>query len=129
MTDPNFDSTLDIYRQNLTEYKLTGNSAFKTAADNAKAWLDAYVATMQQQNQDQANYIRQFVSQYQNANPELVAMQRRIKKAQEEGPKVQDAYETEKQAQEDEPLDFTQYYVKAGLIAGLFGVVVVMSFL
>ena len=115
-----FDSTLDIYRQNLTEYKLTGNSAFKTAADNAKVWLDKYVEFLQDQAQRQANSIQSFVSDYEKTNPELVDMQKRIQQVQKEGPKLQDTYETEIEAQaEEDTVDMTPYYVKGGLIVGV----------
>lgn len=114
-----FESTLDIYRQNLTEYKLTGNSAFKTSADNAKVWLDKYIDFLQDQTQRQANSIQSFVSQYEKTNPELVDMQKRIQKVQKEAPTLQDAYETEIEAQAEEEVDKTPFYVKAGLIVGV----------
>ena len=115
-----FDSTLDIYRENLTEYKLTGNSAFKTAADNAKVWLDKYVTFLQDQAQRQANSIQSFVSDYEKTNPELVDMQKRIQQVQKEGPRLQDTYETEIEAQaEEDDVDMTPYYVKGGLIVGV----------
>jgi peptidoglycan hydrolase CwlO-like protein len=129
MMNQDFQKTLDLYRQNLTEYKLTGNSVYKTAADTAKAWLDSYIQSLQAQTQNQANSIRNFVSQYERSSPELVEMQKRMKEIQKEGPKLQDIYETEKEAQEEEAVDYTRYYVKAGLIVGVLAVFAVTSFL
>lgn len=129
MADKDFESTLNLYRQNLTEYKLTGNSAFKTAADTARVWLDKYVTTLRQDADKKANDIQTFVARYQNTNPELMEMQERIKKVQQEGPIVQDQYDTEMEAQQQEPIDFTHYYTKVALIAGTFAVVVVAALL
>lgn len=123
-----FELVLDRYRNNLIEYKLSGNSAYKMAIETDKAWLDSYVESLRNQAQSQQNYIQQFVTNYQNTNPDLVEMQEQIKMVRREGPELQDAYETEKEAEKEEPLDFTPYYVKAGLIAGVFGVLVVASF-
>lgn len=129
MMNQDFQKTLDMYRQNLTEYKLTGNSVYKTSADTAKAWLDSYVEALQKESQNQANSINNFVSQYQRTNPELIEIQKRIKKVQKEGPELQDIYETEKEAQQQEAVDYTRYYVKAGIIVGVLSVFAVVSFL
>jgi flagellar biosynthesis chaperone FliJ len=128
MMNQEFQKVLDMYRQNLTEYKMTGNSAYKTATDTTKAWLDSYIKSLEKETETQAKSIREFVSKYEQTNPDLVEMQERMKKIREEGPKLQDIYETEMEAQEEEAIDYTRYYVKAGLITGVFAVLVVTSF-
>lgn len=122
------DTVLEQYRTVLVNYKLSGNSALRQQVDSYKQWLDTYVQSLQRQGQDQANSIQEFVSSYQATNPELVEMQKQLKVIQEEGPKLQDQYETEQRAQEEEPIDFTQYYVKGGLIAGVAALLGVLSF-
>ena len=42
---------------------------------------------------------------------------------------MQDAYETEMKAKVEEPVDISQYYVKAGLIVGVGALVAVVSFM
>jgi hypothetical protein len=66
---------------------------------------------------------------YETANPDLLEMQAKLKEIREKGPTLQDAYETEKQADEEEPIDFTMYYVKAGLAVGIAAVVGLVTFL
>lgn len=127
-SNQDFETVLNRYRTNLIEYKLTGNSAFKALLETDRAWLDSYIQIMRNQTQEQQNYIQNFVTQYRNTNPELVEMQERIQNVRKEGPVLDDTYQTELEAQQQEPLDFSPYYVKAGLIAGVFGVLVVMSF-
>ena len=127
MANQDFETVLTRYQQNLTEYKVTGNGALKPAVDTDKAWLDSYIATLNQRSQQQQNYIQKFVSEYKNTNPELAQMQDKLKEIREKGPVLQDTYETEMQAQEEEPIDYTPYYVKAGLIVGVAVVVAVVS--
>lgn len=127
MANQDFETVLARYQQNLTEYKVTGNGALKPAVDTDKAWLDSYIAALDQKSQQQQTFIKRFVDEYKNTNPELAQMQDKLKEIREKGPVLQDAYETEKQAQEEEPIDYTPYYVKAALIAGVAVVVGVAS--
>lgn len=114
-----FATVLNRYKANLTEYKATGNSAYRTMVETDKAWLDSYVQALNSQSQQKQTAIQQFVSTYEQANPELAQMQRQMKEIQTEGPVLQDIYETEKTATEEEPVDYTDYYIKAGLIVGV----------
>ena len=119
MENRDFETVLARYQQNLTDYKVTGNAALRQVIDTDKKWLDSYVESLDQKSQQQQTFIQRFVDEYKNTNPELVEMQDRLKEIREKGPVLQDVYETEKQAQEEEPIDYTPYYVKAGLIVGV----------
>jgi hypothetical protein len=127
MTQQDFTTVLNRFKSNLTEYKATGNSAYRTAIDTDKAWLDAYIGSLQAQSLQQQNAIQRFVANYEQTNPELVQMQKQMKEIQEEGPKVQDLYETEKEATKEEPVDYSTYYVKAGLIVGVGALALLVS--
>jgi hypothetical protein len=127
MANQDFNTVLARYQQNLTDYKVTGNAALKPVLDTDKTWLDSYVAGLEQQSQQQQAFIQKFMAEYQNTNPELVEMQGKLREIREKGPALQDAYETEKQAAEEEPIDFTPYYVKAGLIVGVAAVVALVG--
>jgi hypothetical protein len=127
MANQDFDTVLARYQQNLTDYKVTGNAGLKPVVDTDKTWLDSYVASLEQKSQQQQGFIQRFMQDYQNTNPELVEMQAKLKEIREKGPALQDAYETEKQAMEEEPIDFTPYYVKAGLIVGVAAVVALVG--
>jgi hypothetical protein len=127
MAQAEFDTILARYRQSLMEYKTTGNSAFKTQVELDKKWLNDYIRWLQGESDRQGKSIQTFVSQYQNTNPDLVQMQAQIKKVREEGPKLQDEYETGQEATKEEPLDFTMYYVKVGLILGVGGLIAAVT--
>ena len=119
MATQDFDTVLARYQQNLTDYKATGNAGLLSVVNMDKTWLDSYVASLEQQSQQQQNFIQRFMTEYQNTNPDLIEMQGKLKEIREKGPTLQDAYETEQQAKEEEPIDYTPYYVKAGLIVGI----------
>jgi hypothetical protein len=123
MATPEFNIVLGRYQRNLTEYKVTGNAGLKPAVDVDKNWLDLYVTSLERKSQDQQSFIQKFLADYQRTNPDLIEMQGKLKEIREKGPILQDAYETEKQAKEEEPMDYTPYYVKAGLIVGIAAVV------
>jgi hypothetical protein len=129
MENQDFNTVLARYQQNLTEYKVTNNASLKPAVDADKKWLDSYVASLEHRSQQQQGFIQKFMKDYQNTNPDLIEMQKKLKEIREKGPVLQDAYETEKQAKEEEkvPVDYTSYYVKGGLIVGVATVVWLVS--
>ena len=127
MAQADFNTILARYRQSLTEYKTTGNSSFKTQVELDKKWLNDYIRWLQGESDRQGKSIQDFVARYQDTNPELVKMQAQMKKVKEDGPKLQDEYATGKEATEEEPTDFTSYYIKVGLILGLGGLIAVVT--
>lgn len=125
MANQDFETVLARYQQNLTDYKVTGNAGLRSVVDVDKAWLDSYVDSLNRKSDQQQAFIQKFMQDYQNTNPELVEMQGKLREIRAKGPVLQDAYETEQQAQNEEveEVDFTPYYVKAGLILGVAAVV------
>ena len=120
-----FERILARYRQAMIEYKTTGNSTFKLQTETDKKWLDEYTQWLQTQANSQTQNIQKFIAEYQTANPDLTQLQVQIRKAREEGPKLQDQLETNREATREEPVDFTPYYIKGGLIAGVLGLIAV----
>ena len=120
-----FERILSRYRQAMIEYKTTGNSTFKMQTETDKKWLDDYISWLQKQADSQTQNIQTFIAEYQSSNPDLVKLQGQIRKVREEGPKLQDQLETNREAVREEPIDLTQYYIKGGLIAGVLGLIAV----
>lgn len=114
-----YQAALELYRKNYLDYKLTGNAAYKTAYVNAQSWLDTYLTNLGNSVTKNANSIDKFVKDYAQANPDIMNMKARMETIRQEGPRLQDMYETEQQATEVEPVDNTSYYVKGAIIAGL----------
>ena len=127
--DP-FAQVLDAYRTNYLQYKLTGNAANKTAYENALTWIDQHLRALNTQIQDSANYINGFVQDYSRANPEIQKYSQDIQRIRNEGPKLQDNYQTAVLLSEEkeEVPDWTSFYVKAAVTAGLVGIIAAVSF-
>jgi uncharacterized protein involved in exopolysaccharide biosynthesis len=128
MSTSEFTKILDVYQKALLEYKVTGNVAYKTSAENARKFLDSHIQSIRDATSQNATFIDDFVKRYKNTNPELVKMQAELKQVRKKGPELQDIYEGERKEQKEEPVDEYLYYTKAAIIGGLFALVAVLSF-
>lgn len=122
------ERVMAAYRTNMTQYKMTGRPEYKRGADIAERWLSQYLQWMESSVTSNSNYINKFVADYSTTNPDLVALQQKIKTIKTEGPKLEDAYLTDKEAAETSPRDMTPYYVKGGVILGIGALVAALSF-
>jgi hypothetical protein len=121
LSQANLVNALNIFRDNLLEYKLTGSSSYKRASDGAKAWLDRYLQNLNLQVNTTADSLTTQVNSYTSANPELIKAQTDFQTLKTEGPKVEDTYQTIRRQmnQTTAPPDMTGLYVKAGIAGGL----------
>ena len=122
-----FEIGLDLFKRHMTNYKATGDAASKAAADEAKKWIDDYLKSMGDQVETDTMYIRQFVDDYKDTNPDLIKMQETIRNVRDQGPKLQDTYETEKKATYVEPYDVQQFYTKVGILGGVGAIIAVVA--
>jgi endonuclease/exonuclease/phosphatase (EEP) superfamily protein YafD len=120
------ETALQLYRTNYTNYRATGNPAFKTAYENAQRWLDLHVANLQAQVETNSQTIGRFVQDYSTANPDLIKMRDSMKAIQVDGPRLQDEYTRTRRAVKEEPSDPIPY-MKLGLAAALIGAVGIAS--
>lgn len=127
MSDSNFERTLDLYKSNLVQYKISGNSGFKIAAENAKKWLDEYVANMQAGVEKDGKEIQNFVQNYAKSDEEIAKLKQDMSTIRKDGPELQAIYETERESQKEIPIDYTLYYTKGAVLAGIAGLVVVAN--
>lgn len=130
LSQANLVNALNVFRDNLLEYKLTGNAAYKTASDGAKSWLDQYIQSLNLQVTQTADSLNTQVASYTSANPELTKAQSDFQTLKTEGPKMEDRYQTirRQMSQSSEAPDTTNLYVKGGIAAGLVLGAVVLSF-
>jgi CHASE3 domain sensor protein len=127
MTDKIMDEAVEQYKRNFVQYKLTGNAAYKTAYENAQKWIDSYILQKQEALEEDNKFIDKFVDDYTTTNPDLVKLQKQMKNIRKEGPELQDSQVVNRALTEETPMDMTPYYVKAGIAAGLFAILVTLS--
>lgn len=128
--DREFNRTLDLYKQNLVEYKVSGNAAFKVASDNAKKWLDDSLKTMQERAEKNKKEIEDFVKNYNKSNADLASLKKDMRAIRQQGPELQAMYETEHKSRKEEeetPVDYSQYYIKGAVLMGVAALAVVAS--
>jgi hypothetical protein len=115
-----FERSLREYATATARYRMTGSAAFKTQSDAWKTWITQQINDAKTAVSDNASYIQKFVREYESSDQDLVNLQSNIRMIRQKGPEIQAQYETEHQAQKEEPLDFTNFYPKArvlGLLA------------
>ncbi len=130
LSQANLVNALSVFRDNLLEYKLTGNAAYKSASDGAKTWLDQYVQSLNLQVNQTADSLNAQVASYTSANPELTKAQSDFQTLKTEGPKAENTYQTIRRQMNQAPVepDTTNLYVKGGIAAGLVLGAIVLSF-
>lgn len=121
-----FDRVANTYRDNMAQYKMTGDAAAKSAADTAKQWMQYYVQWQEALAGKNTDYINKFVNDYKSTNQDLINMQKTVQNVKEQGPKLENIYMTNKEAADDTPRDYTPYYVKGGIVLGTLVLVSVL---
>jgi hypothetical protein len=116
-----FVTLLNAYKENLASYRVTGNTAYKTAYENAGRALDQKLNTVQGQLAADSLYVQNFLGQYQDANATLQSLQQKSKEIKQVGPQLQDQYIKTKQLNTVPlaPIDYTGMYVKGGILIGV----------
>ena len=128
METADYAQALELYKKNLLEYKVSGNSAYKVAYENAERWIQLYLKNLEDKVTEDKQYVDKFVQEYSQTNPELDRIRSQLQQAQEKGPMLQDQYETIKMVGEEPPPDNTMFYVKLAAIAGLLGIGAAVGF-
>lgn len=122
-----FRETIDMYRTNLLQYKVTGNAGFKTAADTAKKWLDDYLLKLNSETEAGKKDIQDFVKNYESSASELASLKKDMATIRKKGPELQTIYETEHETQKEASVDFSIYYTKGAVLGGIMALVAVAS--
>jgi hypothetical protein len=118
-------SALNSYKTNYAAYKVTGESAYKTAYEGALASINAGIGTVSTAVGTNDTYIQGFINSYMTTNQDITALQTKSRAIQTQGPKLQDSLAQSKQlhAQVVSAADETSLYVKAGIVVGLLVIV------
>lgn len=124
-----FEKTLDLYKKNLVEYKVSGNTAYKVASDTAKKWLDDYLKFLEEKAEKNKKEIQEFVENYDKSDAELASLKKDMREIRQKGPELQILYETEKESEVIAEVDYTSYYTKGAVLVGVIALVAVANFI
>jgi hypothetical protein len=122
---PDLWAALSAYKKNYAAYKVTGHGGFKTAYESALASVNQAITTIQTETHSNEGYIRDFISEYEDTNGELVDLQKKSKQIQKQGPALQDELVQAQQLHSHTVAvaDETSLYVKASIVFGLLIIV------
>lgn len=124
-----YQQALELYKQNYLEYKVTGNTAYKVAYENAEQWIKLYLKNLSTRADSEKEYVTKFIQDYSRTNPELDVMRNKMRQIQQKGPQLQDQYETiVRSTEKEEQTDTTTLYLKVVAIAGLLGIAAAVGF-
>jgi hypothetical protein len=117
-------------RDNLLEYKMTGDERYKSAYDGIKAWMDNYISTLNLRLTRESDAITSDVAAYQTANQDMTQTQTEFQRIKAEGPRVENTYLTIKKQMDQIPTfePSTDAYIKVGIAGGLAIVAGVLAF-
>jgi hypothetical protein len=123
-------SLLASMRDNLLEYKMTGDERYKSAYDGIKAWMDNYISTLNLRLTRESDAITSDVAAYQTANQDMTQTQTEFQRVKAEGPRVENTYLTIKKQMDQIPTfqPSTDAYIKVGIAGGLAIVAGVLAF-
>jgi hypothetical protein len=130
-TTASIPQVLEQMRDMLLEYKMSGDTRYKSAYDGLKSWMDRYVAELNLQLTREADTVTTEVSSYQTANADLTKTQSDFRTAVKEGPEVENAYLTIKQQMNQggpSTESSSSTYIKGGIAVGLIVGAIVLTF-
>jgi hypothetical protein len=128
-TSASVPQLLEQMRDNLLEYKMTGQSEYKSVYEGTKAWLDRYISNLSESLTREADSITADVNAYRSSNSEMTKAQADFQTVKTQGPRLEDTYTTVKTQMDQVPVPSTSgSYVKAGIAAGLLAGAVGLSF-
>lgn len=128
-TSASVPQLLEQMRDNLLEYKMTGQSEYKSVYEGTKAWLDRYISNLSESLSREADSITADVNAYRSSNSEMTKAQADFQTVKTQGPRLEDTYTTVKTQMDQVPVPSSSgSYVKAGIAAGLLAGAVGLSF-
>lgn len=129
MTDieDEFTTLIRAYKFNLSEYRVTGNIANKTAYELAQRGIEDRIEARKQNIGQNQQYIRDFLAKYQDTNKTLVDLREKSKFIQSEGPRVQNELIAAQQRAPTVAADYTTLYVKGAIVLGLMTLITLVA--
>jgi hypothetical protein len=128
-TSASVPQLLEQMRDNLLEYKMTGQPEYKSVYEGTKAWLDQYISNLSESLTREADAITTDVNAYRSSNSEMAKAQADFQTVKTQGPRLEDTYTTVKTQMDQVAVPSSSgSYVKAGIAAGLLAGAVGLSF-
>jgi light-regulated signal transduction histidine kinase (bacteriophytochrome) len=119
---------LQIYKDNYTRYRISGDKAAKDIADSTLKSVQELIAKQEALYQQGTTYIQNFIDSFQETDPDLIDLHKRSVTLQQKVPEVQTEFVQVQAMPTIIQLDYTPYLIKGGIAVGLFFVGVLASY-
>jgi hypothetical protein len=114
-------AAITAYRTHYAAYAVTGDSAHKTAYENAMTAINKAITDASAVSAANASYIQNFIASYQNTTGDIGELQAQSENIRKQGPALQNTLAQSQQlhSRTVAAADETSLYVKAGIVFGL----------
>ncbi len=119
---------LSTFRTATLAYETTGNAALKPAADRAKAAIENYIGQLNNTARQRDSQLRRYVDSRTGVPNEVRQLSEKSQEIRQNTNQIAAKYLVASNLTEATPIDWSQYYVKFGVIAGLIGALSIVTF-
>lgn len=120
--DDDVRNMLKNYATHMVTYYTTGETAYKVAAQRSLDAVEAHVKKLQDKVEEETTRATKMVNEYDTSNEDVTKLRKQLRSIRKEGPKLEDQYETQKRINDNQPVIETKYWVKIGIVVGLFAI-------
>jgi hypothetical protein len=124
--DPQVQQMMDTYERAQKQYRSTGDVRFKPAADAAKNAIESYIATLQSTATAGTARLEQYARSQITSSQDLDDVIRLGRTVRDKSKEVANDFIVANDFNQPMPIDWTKYYIKLGVLAGLAGGIAVV---
>lgn len=119
---------LQTYTSAQLQYRSTGNTQFKPAADAAKTAIEKYIRDLSRSVEDRERKFRNYANSRTGTGSEVNELAQETRVIREKSNTIAADYLIAQSTNQPTPIEWSNYYIKFSVIAGLVGAILVTAF-
>ncbi len=124
--DPTVTQMINTYKEAQARYLSTGDSSQKQPADRAKEALDKYVRDLEERAKNTQDNLRKYVTERTKRGGDMDQVVRQIEDVRKKNQTIATDYLTAYEFNQPTPIDWSKYYIRFAVLAGLAGGIVIV---
>jgi len=124
--DPVVTQMVNTYKEAQARYLSSGDAKHKPAAARAKAALDSYVSNLAGSAEQTQRNLRVYVNERAKRGSEMDKVVSQIEEVQKKNKTIATDYLTAYEFNQPIPIDWSKYYIRLAVLAGLAGGIAVV---
>lgn len=109
----------DAYMKTQVQYRSTGDAQFKPAAETAKNALETYIFNLENTVREREAAFQRYINSRAGTNSEVGKLAQATRQIRDNSEKIAADYLVAFDLNQPVPIDWTQYYAKFAILAGL----------